>query len=280
MSWWWNDPRRICRRECANFVPPDEVAAVQISDRVAAGATVLRGTRYAVEDGFSGWMVWAGSLDVTTQGLAAPVSVRELVRRYPRLLPYLALPPGWSFATGARLDEVRNAARPARCWSPAEWPPPDPTEHSPEEMEMLLATPAGTRVAAIAALTGRVVVRLAIGVVGWLAVAIAKILNEIPYGHSPIHNAILMLIVVLAPLWALSAAVATVRGRLISGGLLWLVCRGVVLLNEFPYQPIPELVTVLHIATVAIPIWVGWPLLTGFVDRRRGRSSEPHASAK
>jgi hypothetical protein len=67
---------------------------------------VICGQRTLPEGDFSGWFLWAGESFSEADDFFAPLHVHHLSERCPEVLPYLALPPGWSFAIGTGLEDL------------------------------------------------------------------------------------------------------------------------------------------------------------------------------
>jgi hypothetical protein len=67
----------------------------------------INGLRHRPEPGTSGWFIWAGGeIDQSDDSFFAPVHVAHLERRFPDLVRYLALPPGWRFQVAPGHEDV------------------------------------------------------------------------------------------------------------------------------------------------------------------------------
>lgn len=60
----------------------------------------INGLRHPPEGDTTGWYLWRGELS-RADDFFSPLHVRHLETRLPKVLPYLALPPGWRFAPGS-----------------------------------------------------------------------------------------------------------------------------------------------------------------------------------
>ena len=98
--------QRICSRAGVSPQPPGANSRVGIADEVVADAPVICGQRHLPEGDFSGWMLWAGDSFSEADDFFTPLCVEHLRERCPEVLPYLALPPGWSFAIGTGLEDL------------------------------------------------------------------------------------------------------------------------------------------------------------------------------
>ena len=86
------------------FVPPDadEKLGIALS---SLGEAPLNALRHAPENGTSGWYVWGGEFS-TDPDFFQPLHVHHLVEHAPRLVPFLALGPGWRVLLGPGHTDV------------------------------------------------------------------------------------------------------------------------------------------------------------------------------
>jgi hypothetical protein len=94
----------ICARHKARFTPPAQGESLGAALPLTLGAPV-HGQRHPPEPGTSGWYVWTGAGDLA-DGEFRDVPVETAGEIDPRLVKYLALPPGWRFTLGADREEA------------------------------------------------------------------------------------------------------------------------------------------------------------------------------
>ena len=66
----------------------------------------LNGLRHPVAHGTCGWYIWGGPTLSPADDFFAPLCVAHLADRCPRVLKYLALPPGWRFLDAPGYQDV------------------------------------------------------------------------------------------------------------------------------------------------------------------------------
>ena len=95
----------VCARQGVSPEPPSPFlkAGVGLS---TLGRQPINGLRHPPESGTSGWFLWAGEELSSAPDFFQPVHVLHLSERWPEVLPYLALPPGWRFLVAPGQEEV------------------------------------------------------------------------------------------------------------------------------------------------------------------------------
>ena len=85
---------------------PERNLKLGISADFFLGKLPLNGLRHLPEDGTCGWFLWAGQELSSSPGFFQPMHVKHLFERCPRVLPYLALPPGWRFLIADSYEDI------------------------------------------------------------------------------------------------------------------------------------------------------------------------------
>ncbi|MCP2323358.1 hypothetical protein HDA40_001865 [Hamadaea flava] len=63
------------------------------------------GIRHSVEGGTTGWYLWTGEYS-EADDFHVPWHTAHLHERWPEVVPYLALPPGWGFVIAPGYEDV------------------------------------------------------------------------------------------------------------------------------------------------------------------------------
>lgn len=74
--------------------PPD--IKIGISKNINDGTMPINGLRHPPENGTAGWYVWAGEY-ADDPNFFDPLHIEHLQEKFPMILKYLGLPPGWRF---------------------------------------------------------------------------------------------------------------------------------------------------------------------------------------
>lgn len=96
--------RALCQQHKAPFTPPGAGETLGAALPLALGAP-LHGQRFPPEPGTSGWYIWTGAGDLA-DGEFRDVPVEDVAAINPRVMKFLALPPGWRFALTADREDV------------------------------------------------------------------------------------------------------------------------------------------------------------------------------
>ncbi len=97
---------RICKESGSKFDPPADGLKVGVARNVRTGLLPLNGLRHAPGVGTTGWYIWAGDTLSDASDFFEPVHVEHLEDWCPRVLPYLALEPGWRFLVADDHEDV------------------------------------------------------------------------------------------------------------------------------------------------------------------------------
>jgi len=97
---------QLCRRFGVSPVFPASHLKLGISADALSGTLPLNGLRHPPESGTCGWFLWAGKELSSAPDFFKPLHVAHLPERCPRVLPYLALPPGWRFVLADGYEDV------------------------------------------------------------------------------------------------------------------------------------------------------------------------------
>jgi hypothetical protein len=87
----------LCRRFGVPVSFPARHLKLGVSRDFFAGVFPLNGLRHPPAESTCGWFLWAGQEFSSAADFFQPLHVEHLFERCPRVLPYLALPPGWRF---------------------------------------------------------------------------------------------------------------------------------------------------------------------------------------
>ena len=100
------EQQAVCTRFGVQPVAADLTAKVGISRSVRDGQIPLNGMRHPLEEGTTGWFIWAGEDLPSDPDFFVPLHVGHLAEWCPEVLPYLALPPGWRFLLAPEYEDV------------------------------------------------------------------------------------------------------------------------------------------------------------------------------
>ncbi|MBC3810700.1 immunity protein Imm33 domain-containing protein [Undibacterium aquatile] len=94
----------VCQRFGAGHMPPEENEKVGIA-LGSLGKLPLNALRINPENGASGWYIYGGE---SSDGpdFYQPLHIAHLVDRCPKIVPYLALPPGWRVLLAPEYEDV------------------------------------------------------------------------------------------------------------------------------------------------------------------------------
>ena len=96
----------LCGRFGVPVTFPQRHLKLGISADFCSGNFPLNGLRHPPEDGTCGWFLWAGSELSSAPDFFQPMHLEHLFERCQRVLPYLALPPGWRFLIADGYEDV------------------------------------------------------------------------------------------------------------------------------------------------------------------------------
>lgn len=99
-----NDQRKVCERFGAEYTPPEASQKVGIS-LTSLENLPLHAVRLSPENGTCGWYIYGGEYS-TDVDFYQPLHVAHLVERCPKIVPYLALPPGWRVLLAPDYEDV------------------------------------------------------------------------------------------------------------------------------------------------------------------------------
>jgi hypothetical protein len=96
----------LCNRRGVPVTFPHRHLKLGVSADFFSGKLPLNGLRHPAEDGTCGWFLWAGDQFSLAPDFFQSMHVEHLFERCPRVLPYLALPPGWRFLIADDHEDV------------------------------------------------------------------------------------------------------------------------------------------------------------------------------
>lgn len=86
----------LCAKYKTPFYPPMLDIKLGISKKIMSGTMPINALRHHPENGTSGWYIWEGEYSENINDFE-PMHGVHLFEKYPELLKYLALPPGYRF---------------------------------------------------------------------------------------------------------------------------------------------------------------------------------------
>ncbi len=96
----------ICEKYNADFFPAKQDEKIGIADNVFSGILPINGLRHYPENGTTGWYIYAGEEMSKEDNYFKPLHVFHLKEKFPQLLDYLGLPPGWRFLIADDYEDV------------------------------------------------------------------------------------------------------------------------------------------------------------------------------
>jgi hypothetical protein len=97
--------RSVCTRVGAHFVesPIDSKVGIALE---TMELLPLNGLRHRPANGTCGWYIWGGETIEPDQDFFKPIHVEHLEERFPSVVPYLGLAPGWRFLLAPGQEDV------------------------------------------------------------------------------------------------------------------------------------------------------------------------------
>lgn len=99
---------RICKKYGAEFCPPKEGSTLGIAWNVKErNIYPINGLRHPPEGQTNGWYIWAGNqINIEDDDFFVPLHISHIGEWNPRVLRFLALPPGWRFLVADDYEDV------------------------------------------------------------------------------------------------------------------------------------------------------------------------------
>lgn len=97
---------KVCTKYGSGYDPPSIGLKVGVARNVRTGLLPLNGLRHTPAPGTTGWYIWAGDTLSDASDFFEPLHVEHLEDWCPRVLPYLALAPGWRFLIANAYEDV------------------------------------------------------------------------------------------------------------------------------------------------------------------------------
>lgn len=99
--------RVVCARFGVAYYPAPDDLMLGLSKSVVEGAQPVNGLRHPPEGHTTGWYIWAGEEEISTDPETfEAIHVEHLHDICPTVLPYLGLPPGWRFLIAEGYEDV------------------------------------------------------------------------------------------------------------------------------------------------------------------------------
>jgi len=96
----------LCRRFGVEPVAASPDLKAGVARNVFGSLCPINGLRHPPEGDTTGWFIWAGEQLSDDPGFFEPVHVGHLAELCPKVVPYLALPPGWRFLIAPGNEDV------------------------------------------------------------------------------------------------------------------------------------------------------------------------------
>ncbi len=98
--------KEICQKYNTDFSPIDINLKLGVADDFFSGEPPLNGLRHPSEIGTCGWFLWSGEEVSPNDDYVKPLHVYHLLKNYPKVLKYLALPVDWRFLIADDYEDV------------------------------------------------------------------------------------------------------------------------------------------------------------------------------
>lgn len=86
----------LCYKLNVEFVESKQDSFIGLSENISSNSSPIHGLRHPIENGSSGWYVWAGEYSAS-ENFFKPHCVIHLIEIKPEIIKYLGLPPGYRF---------------------------------------------------------------------------------------------------------------------------------------------------------------------------------------
>lgn len=96
----------ICNKYKAEYVESTNELKLGIAQNVKDGITPINGLRMPIENGTTGWYIWAGEEMGTEEDFFLPLHVQHIDEWAPEIKKYLGLSPGWRFLIDGDYEDV------------------------------------------------------------------------------------------------------------------------------------------------------------------------------
>ena len=99
--------RLICKKYGANWDAPAVETKAGVQRLFTFNSPPIHGLRHPAEPGTSGWFIWEGSSSIPNDdSFFVPMHIIHIVEKWPPLVQYLGLPPGWRFLIAPEYEDV------------------------------------------------------------------------------------------------------------------------------------------------------------------------------
>ncbi len=96
----------VCRRFGATFLQCDESLKVGIGKTFDPLQFPINGLRHTPSADTTGWYIWSGQKYSEEPDFFVPLHAKHLHDRYPEIIRYLGLGPGWRFLIAPGHEDV------------------------------------------------------------------------------------------------------------------------------------------------------------------------------
>jgi len=91
-----NQQMKICEKYKTEWSAAALDQMIGVSKNFTSGVMPINGLRHSPEKGTAGWYIWAGEYS-EADDFFEPLHIQHLIEKYPDILKYLGLPPGYRF---------------------------------------------------------------------------------------------------------------------------------------------------------------------------------------
>jgi len=91
-----SEQMKVCEKYQAVWFGAPLDQKIGVSKNLTSGEMPINGLRHPPENGTAGWYIWAGEWSDANDFFEA-LHIQHLIEKYPQLLKYLGLPPGYRF---------------------------------------------------------------------------------------------------------------------------------------------------------------------------------------
>ncbi len=99
------EQEKICSQNGVELYPALSNQMIGVSDNFGDKSLTNHGLRHAPEKGTCGWYLWSGDYS-QADDFFKPMHVSHMESKFPNLVKFLGLPPGWRFLVGDDHEDI------------------------------------------------------------------------------------------------------------------------------------------------------------------------------
>lgn len=100
------EQRLVCEKYNAPFIESPSFLKVGVARNVKDGMWPINGLRHPMNEGTSGWYIWAGEELPDDPNFFLPLHIEHLPEWCPDIIKFLGLAPGWRFLIAPGYEDV------------------------------------------------------------------------------------------------------------------------------------------------------------------------------